>query len=343
MITFAEHSHIEIDRELMREGVRLTPQSAANARAKLIEKLAADDIKIILDPDPEFIESLGDVERQHKYLNEAHERIRKGALYDLKRSEIVLWNNDVFYGAINGWEAFDGHACELPEDFTTQLWLWDVPLSGTLIERRTNAPTLIIGMLVMKPRVINYNARDLPMTSENAVREMQDQRDGFAGVVFAVEYTELEVETTYNEGMTWHERLICAPVFITEVGARLEQKSAQTLAAVEFLRLPFVSQERIPAQNRAERRRLKREDRENEIAQLRVVTLRKSQASHSHSSSDEHTAREFSCHFLVRGHWRKQFLPSSGTHRPTWIEPFVKGDQSKPFKASAQVVYKAAR
>lgn len=41
---------------------------------------------------------------------------------------------------------------------------------------------------------------------------------------------------------------------------------------------------------------------------------------------------DYSCRFLVSGHWRNQWCPSVGHHRQTWIAPYVKGPDDKPFR-----------
>jgi len=46
--------------------------------------------------------------------------------------------------------------------------------------------------------------------------------------------------------------------------------------------------------------------------------------------SDETSAgseREYRHRWLVRGHWRQQWMRGSGTHRPTWIDPHLKGPE----------------
>lgn len=40
----------------------------------------------------------------------------------------------------------------------------------------------------------------------------------------------------------------------------------------------------------------------------------------------------YSCRFMVSGHWRNQWCPTLGRHRQTWIAPYVKGPDDKPFK-----------
>lgn len=39
---------------------------------------------------------------------------------------------------------------------------------------------------------------------------------------------------------------------------------------------------------------------------------------------------EWSHQWLVDGHWRNQYLPSTGGHRQQWIEGYVKGPEDRP-------------
>jgi hypothetical protein len=73
-----------------------------------------------------------------------------------------------------------------------------------------------------------------------------------------------------------------------------------------------------------------------------VVVLRRSEASTGVSSVDA-VARDYSCQWLVGGHWRQQYYPSTNEHRPIWIEPYVKGPEDKPFRAPAETVFAVAR
>lgn len=44
------------------------------------------------------------------------------------------------------------------------------------------------------------------------------------------------------------------------------------------------------------------------------------------------SGRKLSCRFVVRGHWRKQWMPKAKTHRPTFIEPYIKGPTGAPLR-----------
>lgn len=74
---------------------------------------------------------------------------------------------------------------------------------------------------------------------------------------------------------------------------------------------------------------------------VNVVVLRRSDTSRDNPEHQSHI--EYSCQWLVRGHWRKQYYPSSGEHRPLWIEPHIKGPEDKPLKPPTETVYSVSR
>lgn len=65
---------------------------------------------------------------------------------------------------------------------------------------------------------------------------------------------------------------------------------------------------------------------------VRVITLRRA-AGEGSGLSD----REFHHRWVVRGHWRQQWLPSRSVHRPTWIAPHVKGPDGAPLLGGEKV------
>jgi hypothetical protein len=73
---------------------------------------------------------------------------------------------------------------------------------------------------------------------------------------------------------------------------------------------------------------------------IRVVTLRRTV---SHEVRDGTTMSEWSCQWVVRGHWRMQWCPAAGTHRPMWILPHIKGPEDKPLKSPAATLFAVVR
>lgn len=95
----------------------------------------------------------------------------------------------------------------------------------------------------------------------------------------------------------------------------------QTLATVEDAAYP-----------RAIRRRLLREDIEPK--RVRVISLRRQSV---HGDDSRPAEREWHHQWVVRGHWRQQWIPSRNAHRPTWIAPHIKGPEGAPLLGGEKV------
>lgn len=47
---------------------------------------------------------------------------------------------------------------------------------------------------------------------------------------------------------------------------------------------------------------------------------------------------DWSCQWIVRGHWRNQWYPSEGRHKQRYVPPYVKGPPDKPLRVTERVV-----
>ncbi|MEU4410748.1 hypothetical protein AB0F88_40110 [Streptosporangium sp. NPDC023963] len=83
--------------------------------------------------------------------------------------------------------------------------------------------------------------------------------------------------------------------------------------------------------DRPARRRLQKQG--YEPPRVRVITLRRAKSSADHGESD----REYHHQWIVRGHWRQQYYPSRGVHRPVWIAPHIKGPEGAPLIGGEKV------
>jgi len=78
--------------------------------------------------------------------------------------------------------------------------------------------------------------------------------------------------------------------------------------------------------SRAARRRLKQRTDKDAV---RVILLRRvARSSHAHEQENI----DWSCRWVVRGHWRNQWYPSLHYNKPLWITPYIKGPEDKPLK-----------
>ena len=124
----------------------------------------------------------------------------------------------------------------------------------------------------------------------------------------------------------------------TPYGDPMPARLAACVAMQQFLNLPFVAQESEQA-NHSTRKLAKRRGHKPPQA-VRVVTLRRSE--HSHSISEN--TREYTCQWMVSGHWRRLHEPrkSDGT-RIVYVRPHIKGPDHAPLKAPTKTVYVAKR
>jgi hypothetical protein len=141
-------------------------------------------------------------------------------------------------------------------------------------------------------------------------------------------------------------------VLIEDLGPDLtewmELNKSQLL--VLFVRRFFVSFSLFVAQKivifetlRAERHARKRLEHQgwSDEPLVRVVRLRRTD--HLSSSPESSEPVEWSCQWVVRGHWRQQFYPSKHANQPIWITPYVKGPEDKPLKPPRATIFAVVR
>lgn len=86
--------------------------------------------------------------------------------------------------------------------------------------------------------------------------------------------------------------------------------------------------------SRATRRRAQKSGLD--LHAVRVLHLRRLERDQG-APPDEPGSRDYTCRWMVRGHWRQQWYPSRGVHRPIWINPHVKGPDDKPLRTGETV------
>ena len=137
---------------------------------------------------------------------------------------------------------------------------------------------------------------------------------------------------------------------LSETLARPATRASNIALSERIVRLlptfcAFISQrilvaERTEVLNRATRRRLMAMHSPR-VPVVNVVELRR-KASTPHDDSDSHDV-EWSCRWLVRGHWRRQWYPRQERHQMIWITPYVKGPEDKPLKQPRATVFAVVR
>lgn len=96
--------------------------------------------------------------------------------------------------------------------------------------------------------------------------------------------------------------------------------------------------------SRPTRRRIERQGVLPEHGEIRVVRLRKSETYYKEAeeqgkggAAGEEPSIEWTHRWVVSGHWRNQWYPSTQSHSLIWIDPHVKGPEEKPIIYKDQV------
>lgn len=93
-----------------------------------------------------------------------------------------------------------------------------------------------------------------------------------------------------------------------------------------------------------ERHRRKQLARENAVvvSDVKVIELRRRETSTALSVPCSHEVVEWSCRWVVNGHWRNQPY-ANGERKLIYIMPFVKGPSDKPLRVPTHTVYQVSR
>lgn len=133
-------------------------------------------------------------------------------------------------------------------------------------------------------------------------------------------------------------------MFGKSIGDSTEQPTREHVRWVatllEFLGQRIVVRSQRVASRPAQRNAARQNFQHSPI--VNVVELRRREH-HYTEREGQPNPREWSCQWLVRGHWRQQWYPSLGTHQPRWIEPYAKGPNDKPLKSPSAQIFAVVR
>lgn len=244
----------------------------------------------------------------------------------------VLWVEELRAAAVSGADTFIGHTFR-PETLNPnpQLWVFDVDVVFTEdalkdmpddpLDGKPPAGYSIDGLLI---GTFDDHVLALEICRASVFElELEDQKLLALGLAGRIQVP---------------DRLapFIRPVILDT--ARTETRAvAGMVAMLEFMNLELAAVQPLRL-SRPERRRRKRRGITEE-PDIRVVTLRRKH----HEKKNVQEDVDWSCRWIVSGHWRKQWYPSKDEHRPIFISPYVKGPEDKPFKTSGQKILKVAR
>lgn len=74
---------------------------------------------------------------------------------------------------------------------------------------------------------------------------------------------------------------------------------------------------------------------------IRVITLRRMEEAREKAGNVGTV--DFQWQWEVRGHWRNQWYPSENTHKPVFVDAYIKGPEDKPLKPPGVKLFVAGR
>lgn len=110
------------------------------------------------------------------------------------------------------------------------------------------------------------------------------------------------------------------------------------LSAQQWLSQRILTTREVPLDRRARRRASKVMEH---VPCVNVIALRAYES--SRNETIERRDVDWSHRWIVSGHWRNQYHPSTGENVPTWINPHVKGPDDKPLKVDGRRVFSVIR
>lgn len=110
-------------------------------------------------------------------------------------------------------------------------------------------------------------------------------------------------------------------------------------AALYFMAQQLTSRVRYQT-DRATRRRAEK-IKQNVPPFIEVITLRRKQQ--DREAAKAHQDIDWQWQWAVRGHWRDQWYPAEGIHKPVFIESYIKGPEDKPVKPPTTKLFAAIR
>lgn len=239
------------------------------------------------------------------------------------RATIVLWKKELFASAGRNCEIFDGQTIDR-NDLVSNIELWvpdvdweiDPEIKRALcLERQFGLQAILLA------GVPPFTAACIIMgitQDEQWIADLLRQFPAGVPVEYMAEHAESFMFHLYMAPL-WESS---TKIMLSQVVAMLKFRSS-TVAQIEKIGPP-----------RAERRRLVRHG--GVAPDVRVITLRRSV---HNAGKSEGQLIEWSWQWIVRGHWRNQFFPSTGKHEPTFIRPYVKGPEDKPLKPITDPIY----
>jgi len=238
-----------------------------------------------------------------------HQQALRYLIKNISEAQIHIWKDRIFSAAIRGHEVFMG---ELPGRYdltpSTEIHF----IGGDFVVR--NLPDMIIGIqgewqlhCVVIKKYTDFGIRGLHCTF---------------------------VCLRKGAGLAGDKRICIFGNFVEE-GVMCPPSLTVIFAMNRFMHSKIITLDEVNSNHR------QRKDNRNrgvtDTNPVRVISLRRRERP-THENSGDATSVDWSCQWLVSGHWRKLHQPRKWDGEQfVYIQPYVKGPEDKPLRVSKPI------
>lgn len=320
---------------------RLTPDGAIKERDSLLAMLKM----------PGAVRFVVPIGSDTEHLQDAEGLLLEALRMQVPLAEIVIWDHDIYKAATAGAEAFCGSTA--PLEFcagNTQVWMFakDERVSETICSQfGLEGEWLFFAHVFIRSRIPEF-----PVSVLQQLHRMNLPKPGLDGLMHRAAHPGkfiVDQTTFFIRPEGWVEsrpdasasefalRFANSPSVIE--GDEITVSTSYPIAATLFMNGTVARAQEY----RANHQTRKEYARAGKTAPtVRAVILRRSEQATSAGSMRGDV--EWSCQWMVRGHWRKLHEPrKSDGATVTYVQPHVKGPQDMPFRAPSETVFVAQR
>lgn len=234
----------------------------------------------------------------------------------IRLSSVVLWEMDLFNAAVSGARSFQEQSASRLDFNAPELWIanFDIPVLDSQSARES---------LDIPEHLFFHAFLIVPI--------------GATGVLQVLIYSTTE-QSALPPNPDAKDLLAFRAMRFQLFGSDLLNEYLPIVACRRFMELEFVSRQRQVLPRHI--RRAADQKRRPPLPEINVVTLRRT-ARDTHASEGGE-ARDYSCQWMVSGHWRKP-SPQMKEPRPVYVRPYVKGPEDKPLRQPRGTIYAVNR
>ncbi len=246
---------------------------------------------------------------------------------DLEKSVSVYWEENIRRAAEQGSEFFIGKKLSAISP-SPQLWICEES------ESKTKNTVIRPNIDLSEQEAAYLGVKILGVIAELLITE------SFGTYIFQF------LEPTCDDIPAWRAQnlppfILCGSLLRAEDQITTESFS-QVEACLNFIQQPFIESNSLD--HVANFTGAHHIQKRNDAKKIQIVYLRRREQHTGNAMIDaQGTKIDWSCQWLVKGHWRNQYLPSNQGHKPIFIQSYVKGPEDKPFRTSPQRIHAVVR